>query len=70
MKIEHIDTRSIDHGVGVLRGMLSRPDLKPLAPGEIELAITHIRGAARLVERLQRQIWKTRSTGQRRRRRR
>ena len=51
--IDHIDARSMDHGVGVLRGVLSKIELRD--PGAVEAAIEHIRAAARLVERLQRQ---------------
>jgi hypothetical protein len=56
VKIEQIDARRMSHGVGVLRGVLSRPDVAIAAPDEVEAAIDHIRAAARLVERLQRQL--------------
>ena len=67
MRIENINTRRIDHGVGVLRGVLSRPELALIAPREVEAAIEHIRGAARLVERLQRQRARLKSRRRRRR---
>lgn len=58
MRIDRIDTRPMDWGVGVLRGIRSHPTLAHLAPRDVEAAIDHIRGAARLVERLQRKIAK------------
>jgi hypothetical protein len=70
VKVENIDTRNIDIGVGVLRGTIAKLKLPPRDAQQVEAAIVHIRGAARLVERIQLQIWKTRSEGQRRRRRR
>jgi hypothetical protein len=60
MKTEYIDTRAIDYGVGVLRGVLSRPELAHMDQRPIELSIAHMRGAARLIERLQRQLDKER----------
>jgi len=55
VKAGQIETRHIDFGVGVLRGVLSRPELSGLlTPQEIEASIEHTRAAARLVERLQR----------------
>jgi len=60
VRAEQIETRRINYGVGVLRGVLSRPELMLVATREIEAAIEHIRGAARLVERLQREIGRTR----------
>jgi hypothetical protein len=56
MKTEYIVTRHMDHGIGVLCGMLSRADLSPVDVEAIELAIEHIRAAARLVERFQRAL--------------
>ena len=58
MRIERIVTRHMDWGAGVLRGIRSHPTLAHLAPRDVEAAIDHIRGAARLVERLQRKIAK------------
>lgn len=55
MKAGQIETQHINFGVGVLRGVLSRPEPSGLlTPQEIEAAIEHTRAAARLVERLQR----------------
>lgn len=58
MKLDAIDTRKIDYAVGVLRGVLSRSDLRAQLSDElcanIEDSIHHIRGAARTVERMQR----------------
>ncbi|HSX23357.1 MAG TPA: hypothetical protein VLE97_11340 [Gaiellaceae bacterium] len=53
MKLDRIDVASMDFGVGVLRGAVSV--VQPLRdePGQVELAIEHIRAAARLIERLQ-----------------
>lgn len=50
---KYIQVPRIDFSVGVLRGILSRVDLDPVAIREIELAIPHVRAAARLVERIQ-----------------
>jgi hypothetical protein len=56
VRVDRIDTRRVDFGVGVLRGVLSRPDLNltMTATDEIELAIEHVRAAARQIENLQR----------------
>lgn len=56
MRVDRIVTRHMDWGVGVLRGIRSLPALAHLAPREVEAAIEHIRGAARLVERLQKKL--------------
>jgi len=62
MKLDNIDPRKIDFGVGVLRGNLGR--LSSGLPNDtrqaIEDAITHMRGAARCIEREQRARAKTR----------
>lgn len=51
MKTDRIETRHIDFGVGVLRGVLSRPELRGLlTPNELEVAIEHTRAAARFIE--------------------
>ena len=55
MKADDIETRFIDYGVGVLRGVLARGELTPTFEADVEVAIEHIRGAARLIERLQRE---------------
>lgn len=70
VRIARIEARCMDFGVGVLRGALSRPELAHLDKQQVEAAIDNIRAAARFVERYQREIWKTRSKAQRRRRRR
>jgi hypothetical protein len=44
----------MDWGVGVLRGIRSHGALAHIAPRDIEAAIANISGAARLVDRLQR----------------
>lgn len=53
--IDRIDVARLDFGVGVLRGALSV--VQPLRdkPEQVELAIEHIRAAARLIEKLQRE---------------
>jgi hypothetical protein len=53
--IDRIDVASLDFGVGVLRGAVSL--LKPLRdkPDQVEAAIEHVRRAARLIEKLQRE---------------
>lgn len=51
MKTDLIETLHIDFGVGVLRGVLSRPELRGLlTPNELEAAIAHTRAAARFIE--------------------
>ena len=57
VKVDRIVTRHMDWGVGVLRGIRSHGALAHLAPSEVEAAIEHIRGAARIVERIQRERW-------------
>ena len=58
MKVDRIVTRHMDWGAGVLRGIRSHGTLAHLAPRDVEAAIEHIRAAARLVERIQRERWK------------
>ena len=66
VRIDRIEARCMDFGVGVLRGALSRPELAHLDKQQVEDAIDSIRAAARFVERYQRQSW---TRNQRRRRR-
>lgn len=51
-RLDRIDTRQIDFGVGVLRGVLSHPGFSSASP-KIEEAVEHIRRAARAIERMQ-----------------
>ena len=52
-QIDRINVSQIDFGVGVLRGVLSRPDFNLRELQQVEDAIEHIRSAARAIERLQ-----------------
>lgn len=54
MRVDRIDACCMDFGVGVLRGVLSRPELAHLDKRQVEAAIDNIRAAARLVDRIQR----------------
>lgn len=58
MKLDRVETRHLDFGVGVLRGVLSGGDIKNVPPGDVELVLEHIHRAARLVDRLQREAWR------------
>ena len=55
MKLEQIDVSKIDFAVGFMRGVLSRPDFKVHDTRQAEDLIKHLRGAARVIERLQKQ---------------
>ena len=55
VKIEQIDVSKIDFAVGFMRGVLSRPDFKVHDTQQAEELIKHLRGAARVIERLQKQ---------------
>ena len=53
--LDRIDVTKIDFGVGILRGVLSRTDLALVDAHELEAVIQNLRGAARIIERLQKQ---------------
>jgi hypothetical protein len=53
-RLKQINTRHMDHGVGVLRGVLAKIEFRHSE--DVEAAIEHIRAAARLIEKLQRQV--------------
>jgi hypothetical protein len=54
MKLDAFHPGHIDFAVGVLRGVASSPIISAELRANIEATIPHVRGAARLVERLQR----------------
>lgn len=55
--LDRLNPGAIDYAVGVLRGVLSKQDsiVSDELRANIECSITHMRGAARFIERLQRQ---------------
>jgi hypothetical protein len=69
VKIDHIDVSRVDWAVGVLRGALGSMIFSGDLRDKIEEAIPHVRGAARAVERAQRDRLKVRSGPRRPRRR-
>lgn len=68
VRIDRIATSCMDFGTGVLRGVLSRPELAHLDKQQVEDAIDNIRAAARFVDRYQRE--KARRAARSRRKRR
>ena len=54
MRVDRIEPHCMDFGVGVLRGVLSLPELAHLDKQQVEAAIENIRAAARLVDRMHR----------------
>lgn len=53
--LDRIDVTKIDFGVGVLRGVLSRPDLAFADASVLEAVIGNLRDVARIIDRLQKQ---------------
>lgn len=68
VRIDRIATGCMDFGTGVLRGVLSRPELAHLDKQQVEDAIDNIRAAARFVDRYQREVANKKRARTRRRR--
>lgn len=69
MRIDRIVTRHMDWGAGVLKGIRSHAALAHLAPRDVEAAIANIQGAARAIERQQRELFRKKTAQAARRRR-
>ena len=67
VKIDRIVTGCMDFGAGVLRGVLSRPELAHLDKQQVEDAIDNIRAAARFVDRYHREEARKKRAARRRR---
>ena len=56
VRIDRIAASCMDFGTGVLRGVLSRPEMAHLDKQQVEDAIDNIRAAARFIDRYQREV--------------